>query len=175
MTEVILEREFNPALSGADFLAMAAEAADCLHLYRVQWRESLLALDGKRLVCRFTAPDTESVRMIATDARARYKVAWSGAVHDTARALDGNVVVERRFDAPVDLASLQAIEEAAAWCLEQHRVTFLRTFCAADGLRMLCLYRAPDAESVRLAQQQANMPVERIWAFRGYSMADFNQ
>jgi hypothetical protein len=56
MTEVILEREFNPALSGADFLAMAAEAADCLHLYRVQWRESLLALDGESTVTFFNRP-----------------------------------------------------------------------------------------------------------------------
>jgi hypothetical protein len=27
---------------------------------------------------------------------------------------------------------------------------------------MLCLYHAPDAESVRLAQRQANMPMETV-------------
>jgi hypothetical protein len=30
---------------------------------------------------------------------------------------------------------------------------------------MICLYHAPDAESVRIAQRAANMPVERIWTF----------
>jgi len=30
---------------------------------------------------------------------------------------------------------------------------------------MICLYHAPDAESVRLAQRQAGMPLERVWAF----------
>jgi len=35
-------------------------------------------------------------------------------------------------------------------CLDIHRVDWLRCYLAADGLRMLCEYRAVDAESVRL-------------------------
>ena len=30
---------------------------------------------------------------------------------------------------------------------------------------MLCLYEAPDAESVRQAQREAGVPFERAWAF----------
>jgi hypothetical protein len=37
---------------------------------------------------------------------------------------------------------------------------------------MLCLYQAPDAESVRLAQHQANMPVDRVWACHNFMMDD---
>jgi hypothetical protein len=59
-------------------------------------------------------------------------------------------------------ADIQAIEAAGAWCLEAHRVTFVRTLFATDRRRMLCLYHAPDAESVRLAQRQANMPMETV-------------
>jgi len=33
---------------------------------------------------------------------------------------------------------------------------------------MISLYQAPDAESVRLALQDARMPVERVWAFRQF-------
>ena len=29
---------------------------------------------------------------------------------------------------------------------------------------MICLYEAPDAESVRHVQRQTGMPVQRIWA-----------
>jgi hypothetical protein len=173
MADVLLERQFNPRLSPEDFGAMALESADCLSLYRVAWRESFLAREGNRLVCRFSAPDTESVRMVARDARAREQVAWAGNVHDSGCAGGANVIVERRFDQPVAVADLQALEDAAAWCLQLHQVSFLRTFCAADGKRMLCVYSAPDAESVRLAQQKAKMPVERVWACRRYCAADF--
>ena len=58
----------------------------------------------------------------------------------------------------------QAIEDAGAWCLETHRVKFARTFFSLDRTRMICLYQAPDAEAVRMAQRQAGMPMERVWA-----------
>jgi hypothetical protein len=31
-------------------------------------------------------------------------------------------------------------------------------------MRMLCLYEAPDAESVRLANREASLPFDRVWA-----------
>jgi hypothetical protein len=173
MVNVILERQFTTVLSPEGFAAMAAQSASCLPLYRVEWRESLLADDGSRLLCCFTAPDTEAVRMVARDDKAKSKVAWAGTMHDTGREGQANVVVERRFDAPVTLESLQAIEDTAAHCLQLHQVTFLRTYFSVDRKRMICLYQAPDAESVRLAQHQAKMPVERVWPGRCFTMADF--
>ena len=97
--------------------------------------------------------------------------AWAGTVHNAAGAdapswQEANVLVTRRWEAPVTLEAIQAIEDAGAHCLETHRVRFARTFFAADHTRMLCLYQAPDAESVRLAQRQAGMPVEAVWGFR---------
>ncbi len=61
---------------------------------------------------------------------------------------------------------MQAREDAAAHCLDTHRVRYLRTFFSNDRRRMVCIYRAPDAESVRIAQHQAGMPVDQIWACR---------
>ena len=96
-------------------------------------------------------------------------VLWPGTVHAPASppapgASTSLALVTRRFDEAVTLGSIQAIEDAAAWCLRAHGVTFLRTFFSRDRKRMLCLYRAPDAESVRLAQRQAGMPLESVWA-----------
>jgi hypothetical protein len=113
--------------------------------------------------------------MVAREQRAQNKIAWAGTVHEAGREGQANVVVERRFDQPVTVESVQAIEDAGAWCMELHQVTFLRTFFSTDCKRMICLYRAPDAESVRLAQRQAKMPVERVWSCRRFSMADFIQ
>lgn len=173
MQHVLLEREYDSAISADEFRAMARDGLDCMPLYRVTWRESLMAADGRRLLCLFEAPDTEAVRMVATDPAARTKIARAGTVHDTGREGDPTVVVERRFANPVTVADLQAREDAAAWCLQQHRVSFLRTFCSLDGKVMFCLYQAPDVEAVRLAQSKAGMPMERVWACQAFSPADF--
>lgn len=145
---------------------MADVAGDCLDAHGVEWRQSFLATDGRRMLCWFSAPDAESARLAFRQAGGAAGPLWPGTVHDGPAPAVANVLVERRFPAPVALAAIQAIEDAAAGCLETHRVRSVRTFLARDRRRMICLYQAPDAESVRLAQRQAGMPVERVWAFR---------
>lgn len=169
MNHILLERNFDPTLSPGDFAQMIDNAAECAPLYRVEWRESLLALDGSRLLCSFSAPDTESVRQVGKDPRCQTMQAWPGTFHDTGRDLPANVVVSRSFDEPVTVESLQAIEDAAAACLEMRRVTFLRTYFSTDCKRMLCLYYAPDAESAREAQREAGMPFDAVWAGQHYN------
>jgi len=73
------------------------------------------------------------------------------------------VIVERRFETPVELAAIQAIETAWPGCLETHRVRFIKSYFGHDRTQMVCLYEAPDAESVRAAQRQAGMPHESVW------------
>jgi hypothetical protein len=75
------------------------------------------------------------------------------------------VVVERRFEQPVKFEDIQKIEDEGSWCLEIHNVHFLKTFFSRDRQRMLCLYEAPDAESVRLAEDQARVPYNRALDF----------
>lgn len=73
------------------------------------------------------------------------------------------VIVEREFPEPVTFDEVQEAENHNVWCLELHRVQFVRTYFSADRRRMICLYEAPDAESVRLAQEKAGLPFVRIW------------
>ena len=75
------------------------------------------------------------------------------------------MLVQRSFAEPVELAAIQAIEDAGTWCLEMRHVEFVRTYFSRDRTRMVCLYRAPDAESVRAAQRQAKVPFDQVWAF----------
>jgi hypothetical protein len=74
------------------------------------------------------------------------------------------VIVERKFDEPEAFDELQAQEDRFAWCLEQRRVKFIRSYFSKDRRRMICEYEAPDAEAVREVQRTASMPFERIWA-----------
>ena len=171
MTELFLERRFEQGLQPAEVEAMADESVVCFSLYRVDWNQSFLSADGRRLLCWLTAPDAESARHALRQGGVGDHVLWPGTVHDAASPhappwQTANVVVERRWTEPVVLDDIQAIEDAGSGCLENHRVRFARTFFSTDRQRMICLYHAPDAESVRLAQQQAGMPLEAVWACR---------
>jgi hypothetical protein len=74
------------------------------------------------------------------------------------------VFVERTFEVPVEYDDLQRCEQAAGSCFELHKVRFIRSYLSSDKQRMLCLYEAPDAESVRMANRQGNLPFDRAWA-----------
>lgn len=173
MHELILEREFTQPLCATTVRSASEMLKEqgCLQLHRVEWMGSLLSADGHKMVCRFRAPDAESVRIAlravgVTDMRCL----WPGTLHQRpglteAEGASGNVLVRRRFEQAVSVEQIQALEDASAWCLEARRVKFVRTYFSTDHKRMICLYHAPDAESVRQAQRQANMPFEDVWAF----------
>jgi hypothetical protein len=173
MELVVLEQCLPPPVRIADVEALERQSEWCRQQYRVRHLSSLLSLDGEHLVCLMDAPDAESLRNVMRQLGQPYAALWAASVHapphlPAAASLRTDasalVVVERRFPQPVDFDAVQAIEERGAWCLEAHRVRFLRTYFARDRCRMICLYDAPDAESVRLAQTQAGMMLERVWA-----------
>lgn len=166
MIDVFLERSFKRPLETAFVMTVTLAAQGCFDLHRVAWQGSLLAKDGRRLLCHFRAPDAESARTGLRQAGADVTSLWPGSVHEAPGEVptSANVLVERTFDEPVTIERIQAIEDAGSACLQNYRVHFVRTFFSRSGRRMICLYRAPDAESVRLAQHQSGMPVTRVWA-----------
>ena len=165
MTNLVLERFFDTPLSVADMHKGARRTQWCFDLYQVEWRGSLLSADGHTLVCTFAAPDAEAARNALRKLDADIRRLWTASVYEAPATIAPNVLVERSFSAPERFERLQAIVEAKAWCLEQHRVEWARSFLSGDGQRMLCLYRAPDVESVRLAQRDAGLPVDALWGF----------
>lgn len=170
MVDLFLERDFDPPVSHADLLAAWLGHLDCTRLHRVEWHGSLLALDGRKLVCHFSAPDAESARIALRRGGADIRRLWLGTIHEAPglgrfTADSASVLVRRSFAEPVTVAEIQAREDAGAWCLETRHVKFVRSYFSMDRRRMLCLYRAPDAESVREAQRYAGMPVEDVWGF----------
>ena len=53
MTDVFLERSFDPPLTIEDFSKMVADGEGCFGLHRVDWVESLLSADSRILFCHF--------------------------------------------------------------------------------------------------------------------------
>lgn len=74
------------------------------------------------------------------------------------------MIVERSLSAPVRFEELQALENRSAACFELLGVRFVRSYLAGDGLRMICVYEARDAESVREANRNAKLPFDRVWS-----------
>lgn len=73
------------------------------------------------------------------------------------------VIVERRPTEPMSVSQVRESSCSVAVCFKLHRVRHLRSVISADGLRVICEYEAPDAESVRRANLQARLPFERVW------------
>lgn len=168
MIDLVLERDFYPPVRPLDVRQWADTG--CLDLHRVEWRGSLLSLDGRKLVCHFRAADAESVRLALRSGGADIRRLWIGSIHDAPQAAPlaadaANVLVRRSFEQPVTFAEIQAREDAGAWCLEARHVKFVRSYFSCDRKRMVCLYHAPDADSVREAQRNAAMPMDDVWAF----------
>jgi hypothetical protein len=170
MGDIFLQRDFEPPLTEEAFWQIANDGVGCLSLHRVEWRESLLSVDGRRLVCWFRAADAQTARDALLQAGVGEVAPWAGTIHDSPvagapTALEANVAVERHFDEPVTLEAIQAIEDAGAACLSMRNVAFARTCFSRDRRRMVCLYRAPDADAVREAQRQAGVPFTYVWRF----------
>jgi hypothetical protein len=81
-------------------------------------------------------------------------------------ASDGltDVVAALNFDQPNTIADLVAIERSCAWCFEAHRVQLVGLYLARNGKRAVLVFRAPDAESVRLAHRQLAISFARMWS-----------
>ena len=174
MTDVIVERQWDRPRTDAELQQLVENSEECLANHRSVWLGSLLSADRRELVCHFSGPDAESVRIPLRQAGSDNLKAWASTIHDapgfTEADMDkANVLVARRFEEPVDFDVIQALEDAGKGCLDVHRVRFIRTWFSRDRKRMMCIYEAPDAESVRIAQREANMPVEKIWSFRRFT------
>jgi hypothetical protein len=170
MTDVIVEHRNEPPLTEAGLNDIIDGTADCFGMHRVDRNYSLLSLDGREMFCHFTALDVESVRIALRQASSPRGLVWAAIVHDAAGVTEqmlaeANILVIRTFEA---VAGTEEVEALNAGSLAARCAHPLRTFLSTDRRRMVCLYRAPDVESVSAALREAGIEVARIWAFRAF-------
>jgi hypothetical protein len=167
MENVIVERVLDEPMMAARLRTIHEQMRWCLEQNRVNCVRTYLSADGRRMTCFFQAPDAESVRRVNEQAQMPAQRVWTAAVYGPAASGDDGadtaVIVERSFAQAESFEELAAREEAGSWCLDMHRVRYLRSYFSADRRRMLCLYTAPDAESVRRAQKQIGLPFDAVW------------
>ncbi|QCP47804.1 DUF4242 domain-containing protein [Trinickia violacea] len=69
-------------------------------------------------------------------------------------------LIERNFAEQLELSADAA--NLVKRINEEEGVKWLFSFLSADKKKTYCLYEAPDAESIRLASQRANLPSDVI-------------
>ncbi len=75
------------------------------------------------------------------------------------------VIVDREFEAPVTPEAVLADDDDARWCFDQYRTNPSFHLLALDGIRLCCVFRAPDAEAVRQVARTLEMsPPKQAWA-----------
>lgn len=73
-----------------------------------------------------------------------------------------DVFVEWPGLAPDDERSVLEIQETG--CFQLHGLHWQESFIAQVGRHRICHYRAPDAESVRIAFRQGSIEVDAVWS-----------
>lgn len=74
------------------------------------------------------------------------------------------IILEQRFDGrPFDVERFNAAQQRNASCLRVHGVQHTVSYVTRDGLRMICVFDAPDAEAVRQAARQLGLHYDGVW------------
>lgn len=76
------------------------------------------------------------------------------------------VVVEKTYEEPFSDADWDEADRILGPCMEVRSIRWIRSLVSQDRKRTVCLFEAPDAESVREAHRSAGLTFERIYAAR---------
>jgi hypothetical protein len=178
VTDVLVERTFDPALRDEELRAVSRAVGKCLDLHRVRWRASFLARDRRRMLCHFEAPDAEAVRNVFRLAGTAVAGLWAVTVHgasdflasgSSAEEADGGVLEQVAFAAPVTSSQLRALARAHSEPYERSGArgrTLLGAYVSRDRSRAVFLYRARDVEPIGDSRSAADVLVGRVWAYR---------
>jgi hypothetical protein len=165
MSTVVVERSFAGPVSFEEIQAVEERGAGCLEAHGVTFTRTFISRDRRRMVCLYEAPDAESVRIAQQKAGMPFERAWTARVvrHAGLEPQGDAVVVERVFPQPADEPTIREMAASKAWCLQEWGCRIVWSFLTLDGSRCVCVFAAPDAESVRQSQRRAGVPYEDVW------------
>jgi hypothetical protein len=76
---VVVERSFTTPVRYEDLKALAEAKAWCFDTHNVKYSHTFQSLDGKRMLCFYSAPDAEAVRSVQRETGAPVTVIWAGS------------------------------------------------------------------------------------------------
>ena len=168
MALVFVERQFHQPVEFEDIQRIEDEGSWCLDVHKVRFMKTFFSRDRRRMLCLYEAPDAEAVRLAEDQARVPYDRAWTCTHVPAATAgVDATdketVIVERIFSEPITAEFASSTSKRIGWCLDLHKATYVESYLSSDGMSMVCVFLAPDAEAVRLANTQGGAPYKDVW------------
>lgn len=168
MELVMVERRFENPIKFEDIQSLEIAGWKCFQIRGVRFLKSFFSRDGRRMMCLYEAPDAESVRDAESQAKVPFSRAWTftkleSSFPQTRNSDSEIVVVERLFPDSVTPDFVSNALRKSGWCLDLHGAEYVESFLGKDGRRMVCIFRAPDAEAVRRANQQGGVPYTEVW------------
>ena len=83
-----------------------------------------------------------------------------------------HLIVEQTFDAALTDEAHARLGERLDTCLQAHGARWVRSYLSTDRLRMVCVFEAADAESVRQSYRSAGVRFDRAWTAELYARPD---
>ena len=165
MSTVVVERSFAEPVTFEEIQAAEDRGAWCLEAHGVRSLRTYFSRDRRRMVCLYDAPDAESVRLAQEKAGMPFERAWTARIVRYPSGEPGGdaVVLERTLPQPFDETAIRDASARNAWCFGEWGCHIVWSYLSTNGLRCLCVFAAPDAESVRQSQRQAGLPYEKAW------------
>ncbi len=80
MIHFIVERTFAIPPSDEDLAEAARRQHNCLDIYGVTWKRSVMSEDRRRGICEYDALDAESVRKVQYESQSPFDRVWIGHV-----------------------------------------------------------------------------------------------
>jgi len=139
------------------------QLAPCLSLHGAQWQETLLGLDKQRAICRFRAPDAETMRLALHRADIDYDRLWTGRMRRESGSGATNLVVAFHFEHSRNALQADSLFLQTSERLERHGIRTVHSvwsLCQRHGL-LLCR-TDPDA-AIDAAWNELAGPGIDIW------------
>ena len=118
------------------------------------------------MLCWYRSPDAESARLALRQLGSDMNAVWPGTAvpeefGQAPQLDDANVLVEFYFDEPIERKVADALASSSS--LQDADITWIVGIRSTDELRLICLLRATDAETVRLAFERFELPLAAVW------------
>ena len=163
---VFVEWRAQPGFKVRDMQGLLECGSMCCDLHHVHLQECYFNETGSRHICRFSAPDAESVRTALRAVDVRADSIWAGRVFNRRKALSGNVAIARTLKSQRGGDTFDILEELAQQWQQQYGFQLVRAIVSLDNKRGFFLCSASSREAIGRATAEMILEGTAVWPYR---------